>query len=371
MMSTATHTSEAWIQESVRDTKEIQRYIIDNLGFEYDGSERFVREVKFINGITVDFKIVKDNKVIALMECKRGDINVTEYVRGIGQLLQYEYFNEQKIERGEEYSDSFQTVYLIPSDIIKNKNFNIGSFKYPQSTKLLELNIDNYLVRQIQEDELEKLAEADNQKIIISQYYFRDNRFYELYILLQYLKLLKARGIQSINRKDLELNRLRKIETPNNNNWRNAFITLSTLGFINRGNEISETGEFMAIKNYGAFCSEIYHSYAKPYIDLLYNAVLRNRNGSLSNIKDDIERHNNGKQIVFLTDSDNRYLSSWLNIMRDDLGCVEFTTRSNDRTPKYAPSDLDARALTEKINSLEQPKQYINRYLTLVRNGEL
>ncbi len=39
-----------------------------------------------------DFTLFERNKVRAIIECKSGAIGVSEYVRGIGQIFQYEYF---------------------------------------------------------------------------------------------------------------------------------------------------------------------------------------------------------------------------------------------------------------------------------------
>ena len=363
--------SEAKLQELVRDSSKIQEYILDCLGYEYTGSERFVREVQYINGLRVDFKIVKDGEVIALMECKRGDIGVTDYVRGIGQLLQYEYFQKNDIETGEPYSQNFKTVYFIPSDIIKNPNYNIGTFEYPVSTQIIEINVDNYLVRKIADDELQKLATAKDGKAIISQYYFRDNRFFELYILLQYLRYLSIKQSGPINRSELEERKLRLIETPNNRNWRNAFITLSTLGFIDRGNRVSDIGYFMARKSYGEFCYELYSAYSKVYIDLIMRNLRKNPNMSLNELKDEINNEYHGQPVLFVTDSDNRYLSSWLNIMRDDYQCIDFGSRSNERQIIYNPETLNRETFITKITSNNYAQIFIQRYEQLIEEGKL
>ncbi|GAA8304130.1 hypothetical protein HpKG86_01240 [Helicobacter pylori] len=51
-----------------------------------------LREDAYINGITADFTLFERNKVRAIIECKSGAIGVSEYMRGIGQIFQYEYF---------------------------------------------------------------------------------------------------------------------------------------------------------------------------------------------------------------------------------------------------------------------------------------
>lgn len=373
LLNTKEYKSEAFVQELIRDRDDVKKYIIDSLGFKYDGSERFSREIKFINGITVDYRIIKDNKIIALMECKSGGIGVTDYVRGIGQLLQYEYFFEEKIlsNGGEEYSPDFKTAYFYPSDVIKNNDFNIARFKYPESTKLLEVNIDNFIVREVVKEELEKLEAIGTQKAAISQYYFRDNRLFELYILMQYLKYLEMIGKTKIDRRTLENEKLKKLDTPNNNNWRNAFITLSSLGFISKDNLLSEAGKHISIKNYPQFCLEILNSYIKPYVSVIYKALHNNENSKLGELVNIIDSYFGDKQVLFVTDSGSRYLSSWLNILRDDYGCIDFTSRSSDRTILYNPLELKDEIILEKISKNTKATKYIDYFNLLIKNNEL
>ena len=90
--------SEKHVQNLVINNKNVQKYIIDNLGLKYDGSEKFTKGKTYLNRILPDVKITKNGEIISLVECKGPNINVTDYVRGIGQLFQYEYFNEQNHE---------------------------------------------------------------------------------------------------------------------------------------------------------------------------------------------------------------------------------------------------------------------------------
>jgi len=366
--------SESYVQQLIRDRDDVKKYIIDSLGQEYDGKEKFVPEVKFINGITVDFNIIKEGQIIALLECKSGEIGVTEYVRGIGQLLQYEYFYEESILPDGvplNYSDNFQTIYFFPSNIIKNRNFNLARFKYPQSTKLLEINVGNYYVREIHEEEIQKLSEIGTTKAGVSQYYFRDNRLYELYILLQYLSYLQHKGVAKVNRSKLENEYLRKLSTQNNNNWRNAFITLSSLGFISNDNMLSETGKMMAIRDYPNFCAEILESYIKPYVEIIYGLIESKPNISLRELKESIESEFNHKPVLFMTDSETRYLSSWMNILRDDYGCLDFATRSSNRVIVYDPTEIKKEVLINKIKIYSKGSQYIQNYNELIKEGAL
>lgn len=362
--------TEAQIQEKIAANTDIQKYIIDSLGYEYSGNEIFERERTYLNGITVDFKIKKQNEIIALVECKQENIGVTDYVRGIGQLLQYEYFKEEKIG-SESYSDKYKTVYLFPSGIIKNPNFNIGRFKYPQTSCLMEFNPNSNIVREISTKELEDFYKnEENKKVSITQYYFRDNRLYEDYIALQYLKLLKARYVSKINRKEIEVP-LSRLESDNQNNWRNSFITLSVMGLVDKGNMLNKAGEMMAAKSYPEFVAEIYFSYMKEPVDLLMEQLEKNSDLTQTQIKQNIERKFNGKEIVRFTDSKNRYLSSFLSILRDDFQCLEFEKGKNNREVLYIPKNSNKQFMIDTISKNRYAYNFLHRYEDLVRNGEI
>ena len=189
---------------------------IDNV----DNEIEFVHEDQYPNGLYADFTVKKGNKVYAIIECKGSDIGVNDYVRGIGQILEYQHFADSHMSvKGYEYEDSACSVYFLPSSVLRNRNFNIGLFKYPEKSKIIELNEHNKNVRLISEKELQELASAVNNDLVtISQYYIRDNRLYELYLCLKYCQYNKLCGKNEVKRKDAEENFIRKLETPNNKN---------------------------------------------------------------------------------------------------------------------------------------------------------
>lgn len=323
-----------------------------------------VHEDKYINGITADFTLIYNNQIRAIIECKAGDIGVTDYVRGIGQVLQYEHFNEQNISsKGIAYNEKFNSILLIPSSVFSNANFNIGKFKYPKSTYLVEINDTNKVARRITEEELKRLATVENNSLTsISQYYVRDTRLFEIYMLLRYLCYLKFKNTVDIKRVEIE-EELRKTNSINNKNWRNAWISLSSLGLINSKNLPTKSGFSFGSLEFEDFLIMMYKSYISPYVHTLFDYFLqdsRNIKKALSEIKHDLFIQFSNKDVLFLTQSDTRYLSSWLNILRDDFGCIDFTTRSNDRTINYNPSELNDTALKIYISKYTKSKQYID-----------
>jgi len=329
-----------------------------------------IHEDKYINGITADFTFVYDNKIRAIIECKAGDIGVTDYVRGIGQVLQYEYFNDQKISsKGLQYDNNFNSILLVPSSAFNNSNFNIGKFKYPKSTYIVEINDINKVARKITEEELKTLSTVENNSLTsISQYYIRDIRLFEIYMLLRYLCFLKIKNQTNVNRTQIELE-LRKTNSINNKNWRNAWISLSSLGLINSTNLPTKAGLEFGMYDFGDFLIMVYKSYIKPYIETLFNYFNQdsaNIKKGLKEVRADLFLQFSNRDVLFLTQSETRYLSSWFNILRDDFGCIDFLPRNSNRIINYNPLELNDKSLKENIKKYTKSSAYINNLTNIL-----
>lgn len=340
----------------------------------------FEKEVEFINGITSDF-IIYDNKntINAIIECKRADIGVTEYVRGVGQLFQYEYFAEKQISPKKHHNlnynlISIKNVLVIPSSFIRNTNLNIGRFKYPTTSTIIEIHEKNHLARIISKEELKKLEESQNKSLVtICQYYMRDNRIFEYYILLKVLLVLGTFNFNDrLERKEIESEYLSNIKAINNKNWRNAFISLSSLGFIKSDNKVSDSALGLVNKNIYDFIQCIYSDYIQPFVDeimvILLEISCEQGNQSFFeannvNIGERIRRKFNNRDVLFLTESKNRYISSWLNIMRDDIGCIDFESRSSKRKINFVPHLLNKNSLLRYIQKYSKSINYVEKFL--------
>ena len=365
------YLDESEVQQKIVSDKIVQDGIISAL--DIASPVEFIREDMYINGITADFTVVVNNSIRAIIECKSGNINVTDYVRGIGQLLQYEYYKENQIpHKSYDYSKNFDTIYFFPSSVIRKNTFNIARFKYPQTTMILELNECNNAVRQITKKELRELEVAEDDNLVtISQYYFRDNRLFEYYILLKYLLFLNQLGKTYCDRKTAEKDFLVKIKTINNGNWRNAFITLSNLGLIDNNNMPTEAGKRLAICSYEKFAVNMYHSYLTPYVSAFLQCfqgkeVLVATNQEISII---IKNNYHNRDVLYVTQSNGRYISSWMNIFRDDYGFIDFQPRGATRLLKYNPLDLNDEAFERKIRDCSVAYEYIGRYIDLISGG--
>lgn len=367
--------------------KEFQHYIYKNLEVQQGIKEileleatqyDFQQEIEFINGITSDFILIDKSakKIGAIIECKQANIGVTDYVRGIGQLLQYEFFQEKGITP-KKFSDikynneKHINALIVPSDFIKTKSLNIGRFKYPKTTRILEVHTKNHMVREIHREELDKLDWAqENEILAICQYYIRDNRLFEIFILLQILIMFapfKTKG-QRISRKRIENFLLTpNIKAINNNNWRNAFITLSNLGFI--GNDNFPFSKAMQFSNMeiGLFVNMIYENYISFFIDEIMEILVEQSTNNIATLSNQeilkaIRTKYKSRDILYLTESEGRYISSWLNIMRDDLGCIDFQPRKAERIIKYIPSKLNTQARIEEINKNAQAFDFCTHF---------
>ena len=85
-------------------------------------------------------------------------------------------------------------------------------------------------------------------------------------------------------------------------------------------------------KNYYEFCSTIFFDYYKPYFEEIFKIIKVNPSISLQDLMSEIKRKHDNRDVLFVTDSDSRYVSSWLNMFRDDFGFVNYQPRKNYRT---------------------------------------
>ena len=61
-------------------------------------------------------------------------------------------------------------------------------------------------------------------------------------------------------------------------------------------------------------------------------------------------------------------MSSWMNIIRDDLGCVYFETRKNIRKINFIPKNLNKNERINKITLFSKSKNYIDNF-NLMKKG--
>ena len=79
------------VHQILIDNKEMQQDLANMLNIDYETME-LIHEDQYINLMYADFTILSNKKIRAIVEVKGENINVTDYVRGIGQLYEYEYY---------------------------------------------------------------------------------------------------------------------------------------------------------------------------------------------------------------------------------------------------------------------------------------
>jgi hypothetical protein len=345
--------------------------IMEILNLSYESAFRFIHEDRFPNGMIIDFTLIHDNEIAALIEVKGDNINTTDFVRGLGQVQQYNHFIDSNLEiKGITVSKKCKSILLFPTSVLTNSNIEISTFIIPEGTILVEINEKNGFLRIVDNKLINKLKEASALNLTsISSYYIRDNRIYELYILLHYLMYRKLLSSQKVNRKDAEMNFLRKINTHNNRNWRNAFITLSSLGLIDSLNLPTKSGMTLVTRTYEEFATDILFDYIEPYVNEIMD-VAESFNSLDFCLTNDgfssVIRTKYGAEVLFLTESNNRYMSSWLNLLRDDYGCIDFKSRTNRRKIIYNPTELNKKSLIKRISKYSVAFQFIERYQELL-----
>tara|TARA_B100000795_G_C22780940_1_gene432262 strand:+ start:818 stop:1924 length:1107 start_codon:yes stop_codon:yes gene_type:complete len=357
--------SEKYIQNLIINRRDVQEHIIERLDLEYDKSIKFTKGLSYDNKMLPDIKILRKNEILALIECKGPKINVTDYVRGIGQLFQYEHFFENNIteNKTDKYSPDFKTIYLYPDEV--TYKINIKNFKYPKTTILLPINLQNFSLSEFSVEQRKKFSTVGEGLIGISKYYFRDNRMFELYALIKYLKSNFSNSNKQLSRTYLENNLIQKIKVINNGNWRNAFISLSIMNIINKKNNLNKFGEKISQLNYYEFCSMVFYDYIRPYIEEIFPILIKNNNIGLSELIMQIKKKYDGKDVLFLTQAGRRYASSWLNIFRDDFGFIDFAPRRTNRIINYNPLDISKDQLEKNIIKYTKANSYLKIINTL------
>ncbi|TNB62067.1 hypothetical protein FDR72_01190, partial [Campylobacter helveticus] len=181
---------------------------------------------------------------------------------------------------------------------------------------------------------------------------------------------------ENIHRKQLELQLAQNLQTPNSGGWRNMFITLSTLGLISKGNNLTQAGFNLSQLPYPQFALELF-KYLKPFFSYLLETLYKKSNGKkefdCSNKELFEIMYKQYGEIAYLIeyqDKDSkpntRYISSYLNILKDDYGVIDFQPKSSLRTLLYNPFDLNEKAFLEHIEKASLIQAYQTNFQRIV-----
>jgi hypothetical protein len=354
---------EKTLHKIIFQSKTIQEDIIQLSGFNIQSGYEFISEFRLQNNMIVDLAVKSGEELIMLIELKGSNIGTNDFVRGMGQLDQYINLPKSKnIFSGIRVSDDFKAVLIIPNSVFINKII-ASDFHFPIGGLLYEINEKNFALRTINQSIADNLVDGNNNIKLISSYYFRDNRIFELYILLRHLDIISTIQPTRISRKKIEKKFLVRLSVINNRNWRNAFITLSSLGFIDKDNQTTRIGTELSKLSYEEFCFDIYNNYIEKYVIEIFNALdfCDKDKITISNkkLRDKIVS-NNEADVKFLTESNSRYISSWLSILRDDFGCINFRSRNSERKLIYDILKYNKNAIIDEVKRNTIAYDYIN-----------
>ena len=162
-------------------------------------------------------------------------------------------------------------------------------------------------------------------------------------------------------RTDLEKLLIKNFKVINNGNWRNAFISLAGMGFLNKKNNLSVKGKEISKLNYYEFSSMVFFDYMKPYVDEIFPIIYKNNSISLLDLNKQIKLNYQGRDVLFITQAETKYISSWLNIFRDDFGFLDFKSKKVDRKIQYNPLNISRESLINKIKIFSKAKAYLEQ----------
>jgi len=338
--------------------------------FNYHSSYNIMSEVEIEYGLVVD-KIIYDNngKVLAVIECKGGNIGTTEFVRGIGQGLQY--LDQKNRNLISDITPETQTFICFPDELFGK--ISINDLKYPDNLNLLIVNSKNNSFKVVKPT-AKRGGNSFKSAINISPYYVRDNRIGEIYIgLLELRRRMILKKDRPVNRQFDRL--LSSLRSPNPGNGRNISISLSSFGFINSENELTLLGYEFSQLNFIEFTMRLIEEYLYSYVNTLMTVLLEHQNKEITwtVVKEsckEIWSVPSDREIEFFTESGNRYISSWMNILRDDIQCISFPPKANKKVVEIIYNPLPGLPNIYQLTKSEKIKftlpSYINRYLEII-----
>lgn len=352
---------------------QVNQYIIDNIDTimsihtPFTGPFTIIPEFRLSNNIRVDIAVLdSNNRKLALFESKKEGADIHSVLTAIGQTTQYLYHVQNNIL----YNDYHPDCKVFFSTGINTALLHDWStLKFYDGVRMLlidEITNTTAEYNMSNNRDIERLNSRYGSGLnfmSISPFYFRDNRLSEYYLML---KIIYQQSAANPSGKLSRTTLLEPIYISANpitpGNARNTFITLSNLGFIDTENRLTSKGYEMTNLCFTDFCKKITYDYIYPYISNVMYALIEiaqdnNENldsitlNTLNPLKSKLENIWNGKEIQFLTDSGNRYVSHWLNVLRDDLGAISF---NSGRNKIIKINYLPLKGLPFKINQIPE-----------------
>lgn len=328
------------------------------------------------------------DKIIGLIECK-GEPNLTDFVRGLGQVTQY-YKAMINTRNQTMFMDDAKTLYVAGKKTLnKIRHWDLMYFDKGDNLVLIDdtaiggtaLPTEEYAL--YRKKDIDRLMKVKSDNLLLSGFPFvRDIRVYELYMGLMALYIDNKDvviGGSSPNKVKVIEDVLETYKTANYRNARNVGITLRDLGLIDEYNIPTEYGMYLLKSKYVDFVKNIVF---KHYNGIIVNIITAMLNISSSkgmdwkditvtqaDIKNEMINMYEGIKVKNLTDDAKtkfNYIGTCLLILSEELDAVETTKvgRLNNYKFKYLP--LKELSLTREINEgiiKSVPKQ-LDDYMT-------
>lgn len=345
-------------------------------------------QYKLSYGAAVDWAVIDrgTNKIIGLIECK-GEPDLTEFVRGLGQVEQY--YREMK-NRPADFANDAKTLYVAGIKTAKKiPHWDRMYFDEADNLVLIDdsatgattLPTDEYAL--YRKKDIEKLQAVKSDDLILTDIPFaRDVRLYEVYMGL--MALYEDNKNQIFNGGTRNIRTvldavLTTYATANSGNSRNVGILLRDLGLIDEYNIPTEKGMVMLKSKYIDFIKNIiFDSYNGVVINIVTamlniasNKGLNWKNMSITQgeIKAELLRMYNGKKLKNLTDDSakkNNFIGTCLLILEQELGAVTSIKVGTTKQYQFNYLPLKELSMSQEINDgiiNNIPPQLIN-YMT-------
>jgi len=359
---------------------QVLKFLENNLGevlstcLKYQGAFKSKGEFRLSNGIQVDLAALdSSNRVVGLFEAK-GSVGINDLVKGIGQVFQYQNHVDKKLEY--DYAPKAKSFLVIPIDVYRRLDFR--KFKFPKGTGIILVDPKQNTFLLLGKKKI-KQGMMKNIKII-SPYYVRDNRLGEIYLGLKTIETLSPR-VKTGKLKMAEVKEQLKKIIKNKGNARNIGITLRGLGFIDRENRLTAEGQRHLRMTYEDFCKKLALNQLAPFLNLIMIALveiaLEKGNNLNKIILDNLEElrqkiiSHYGQNVLYVTDSKTRYISSWMNILKEDLGAVSFKPGSYSQGIKinYFPTEgLPFHMEKIPVSPRARKYEYVSKGLNILAN---
>ncbi len=221
------------------------------------------------------------NKIIGLIECK-GEPDLTEFVRGLGQIEQY---YQAMIRNPAAFTSDAKTLYVADKVTVnKIPHWDLMHFDKSDNLVLIDSSVvgtttlptDEYAL--YKKRDLGRLVAVKSDDLILTGIPFvRDVRLYEVYMGLMALyedNKDEVFGGGTSNIRTVIDNVLTVYKTKNSGNARNVGISLRDFGLIDEYNIPTEYGMVMLKSKYVDFIKNIIFEHYNDVIVHIVTAML-------------------------------------------------------------------------------------------------